>query len=413
MLVIDESTGKKVKKEKCTEVVVSCKNGKLIFGYVEDLSKCVSSMYLCKNGERSFYNALYEKTKNDMFFSNRQGIYIFKENLTENYIISETHIKGRGIFPYNFSRRYEAVENFRIFSGKQTVLGNTKYRLSEYLDYTFGLEFETSEGIIPENICYQDGLIPLRDGSITGLEYSTVVMKGNSGLNLLSQQLETLKKYTSFNKECSLHIHFGGYPLEDKALFKLYQVCLCLQENGELSKILPPFTFETSRYKDSGKDYCKFLPKYKNFESLYRSFVGENYLGSLKQPHPNDPDRKRKWNIPTRYYWINFINMFCYTINKTVEFRFLRPTYNLRKILVWMYIMNAILKYSEEGFNIFDGIKLQDIIKTIYPKEVSDELCLEILKLEILVKSQVRNSGDMIGADLSYENDLFPENELI
>ena len=57
MLVIDELTGKKVRKEKCTEVVVSCKNGKLIFGYVEDLSKCVQSIYLCKNGEKFFYNA--------------------------------------------------------------------------------------------------------------------------------------------------------------------------------------------------------------------------------------------------------------------------------------------------------------------------------------------------------------------
>ena len=98
-------------------------------------------------------------------------------------------------------------------------------------------------------------------------------MKGNSGLNLLSQQLETLKKYTSFNKECSLHIHFGGYPLEDKALFRLYQVCLYLQENGELSKILPPFTFETSRYKDSGKDYCKFLQGLRFLVFLLRLFA--------------------------------------------------------------------------------------------------------------------------------------------
>ena len=73
MLVIDESTGKKVKKEKCTEVVVSCKNGKLILGYVEDLSKCVLSRYFGKDGRSDFYNALYEKTKNDMFFSNHQG----------------------------------------------------------------------------------------------------------------------------------------------------------------------------------------------------------------------------------------------------------------------------------------------------------------------------------------------------
>lgn len=413
MLVIDELTGKKFKKEDCTEVVVSCKDGKIIFGYVKDCSKCVTSLYLDKNGEKTFYKSLYEKTKDDMFFSNKQGIYIFKENLKEEYIIKEIYTKGRNIFPYNFSRKYEAVENFDIFSGKQVILEKKYFRLSKYLNYTFGLEFETSEGIIPENICYRDGLIPLRDGSITGLEYSTVILKGNSGLNLLRQQLDTLKKYTSFNKECSLHIHFGGYPLEDKALFRLYKLCYFLQYNEDFFNMLPPWTFKTSKYKDSEKDYCKLLPRYESFEILYKSFVGENYMGSLEQPHPNDLERKRKWNIPTRYYWINFINMFCYSVNKTAEFRFLRPTYNLRKILVWIYIMNAILKYSEKGYCINDEIKIQDILETIYPKEVSNELKLETLKLKILVNSQVKNSNDMIGSDLSYENDLFKEDEII
>ena len=46
-------------------------------------------------------------------------------------------------------------------------------------------------GYIPQEICYRDGLIPLRDGSISGLEYSTVILKGNKGINLLQQQVET------------------------------------------------------------------------------------------------------------------------------------------------------------------------------------------------------------------------------
>lgn len=136
---------------------------------------------------------------------------------------------------------------------------------------------------------------------------------------------------------------------EKYSLFRLYQLFYRLQETEKLSNLLPPLTFRTSAYKSSGKDYCKLLPCYGSFEDLYYSLVGVPYLGSFEQPHPCDPDRSRKWNIHTRYYWVNFINSFCYKINKTIEFRFLRPTFNRRKILVWMYIFNAIFLYAEKN----------------------------------------------------------------
>jgi hypothetical protein len=63
---------------------------------------------------------------------------------------------------------------------------------------------------------YELGLIPLRDGSITGIEFSTVVLQGNEGLNLLKQQVEALNANTIFDKDCSLHIHFGGLNLTVK-----------------------------------------------------------------------------------------------------------------------------------------------------------------------------------------------------
>ena len=76
-------------------------------------------------------------------------------------------------------------------------------------------------------------------------------------------------------------------------------------------------------------------------------FTGRSYFGSFVQPHPNDLTRERKWQIPQRYHMCNFVNMFCYNVNKTIEMRFLAPTYNLEKILTWLYIFNAILIYAE------------------------------------------------------------------
>lgn len=414
MLVIDEITRRQVDSDRCQKVVVSLDNDQVQFGYVKDPHSYVKALIYTEEGNGQIMPVLYEKLKDKLFFSNRQGIYITKKHVSPDVMVSEICTRGRGIFPYNFRKKYEAIESFNIFKGRQKINENIEFPLSDYLKYTFGLEFETSEGIIPENRIFEDGLIPLRDGSISGLEYSTVVLEGNEGLNLLSQQLKDLKKYTNFNKECSLHIHFGGFPLEKDSLFRLYRLCYRLQETGELSNLLPPLTFRTSAYKSSGKDYCKLLPCYESFEDLYYSLVGVPYLGSLEQPHPCDPDRSRKWNIHTRYYWVNFINSFCYKVNKTIEFRFLRPTFNRRKILVWMYIFNAILLYAEKK-SLYEvkRARLGTVIKAIYPRELAEKINLEMIKLKILVQTQINNYNDRIGASIDLEDGLFKEDDLI
>ena len=70
----------------------------------------------------------------------------------------------------------------------------------------------------PQHRLYELGLIPLRDGSISGIEFSTVVLQGNFGFNLLKQQIEELNEHTIFDKDCSLHVHFGGFKLSGDLL---------------------------------------------------------------------------------------------------------------------------------------------------------------------------------------------------
>lgn len=192
----------------------------------------------------------------------------------------------------------------------------------------------------------------------------------------------------------------------------MYQICLGLQ-NGQLRALVPAYTFKSSEYKANGKDYCNLLPAYRNFDDLYQSLVGRKFLGSFEQPHPNDLKREAKWRIPTRYYWINFINLLCYKVNKTVEFRLLRPSYNFKKIQVWLYILNAILLYAENCKSVSPNrISLPNIIETVYPRELVDKLKTELCKLEILTQNQSR-CADLIGGDLILENKLFPSNEVI
>jgi hypothetical protein len=412
MYFFDELTGKETCHPHPKRVLVRIVNGIYVYGYTTKDSACIR----VKARHGFIAEVLLESPiMNDVIYSNRQGVYLFKEGMTKQEIMIETNTRGRGGFPYTFQRRYEAIESFKIFNNRQEMVGEKKeHPISKYLKYSYGLEFETSEGYIPEHICYRDGLIPLRDGSITGLEYSTVVMNGNDGICLLEQQLKTLREYTIFDKECSLHIHFGNFPMNTDAIFNVYRVCKRLE--GEIQFLVPQYTFNSAKYKNSGKDYCKFLPPsmnpgdrpYRSFEEFYEGLVGKSYEGSLTEPHPSDPGRERKWQIATRYFWVNFINILCYDVNKTIEFRLLRPSYNLEKITYWMYVFNAILVYSESlgKTESVSDISLGKIFKEIYDDETAENLLIETEKVKMLIDTQSKQN-DFIGATIHLEDKLF------
>lgn len=106
------------------------------------------------------------------------------------------------------------------------------------------------------------------------------------------------------------------------------------------------------------------------------------------------------------YFWVNFINALCYTVNKTIEFRLLRPTYNFNKILLWIYIFNAILKYTESDKSLSNVEYIEDVIKVVYEGDLREETLLGIKRLKILRVNQERNN-DFSGQDVSLENRLF------
>lgn len=404
MQVFDEVNKCWIDKLESIKIVIDYIHGEIIYGYTKSTEGLVKMFIRLDDGDHIFYTNL-DAYKSKLLFSKLHGMYFPPSCMSPYNARKEQYIKGCGEFPYIIEKHYEAIENFSIFKNKQSIKDNeTHYLLSDYLKYTFGIEFETSQGYIPENLCFRDGLIPLRDGSINAPEYSTIILNGNKGISLLHQQIETLKEYTNFNKDCSLHMHFGNYPIDPNALFNLYLVCKNLQY--ELESILPKLTFYSSEYKDNGKNYCKKLPTYDNFEMMYEKLVGRNFFGNLYQAHPNDIEHKRKWNISTRYYFVNFINALCYNSNKTIEFRFLRPTYNFKKIILWIYIFNAILEYSEKYFSKKEEITLHTILCKCYPKKLRDELLIGIERIKYASINQQYN-GDYIGAEVWIEDELF------
>lgn len=345
-------------------------------------------------------NVLLRLCNRPIYFNRAKGTYSIVE--PDNEIVF-----AHGGFPYSFERFYSTRYLEEMFQAKNKINTEVMYNYVDELPYTFGMEFETSAGYIPEEELYRVGLIPLRDGSITGLEYSTIVLGGNNGLNALREQINVLKEYTIFDKECSLHIHLGSFTLTPEVLLRLNN----LFAGSDIDYYVVPWAFQTAQYKANGKDYCVKNRQFASFEALYSSLVGRNYFGNLFQPHPADTSGDRKWNISSRYKALNLVNAVCYNNAKTAEFRFLRPTYNFDKILVWLFVLGAFVKYAElPTVKAIKNISVERILKTVYSVELSNmliralKLQREVVQTQSLVKDYYGMRVDIEDQILTYKN---------
>ena len=107
----------------------------------------------------------YDQLKGYLGFDYYRGCYtIGKDTNQYNFPF------GREAFPYNLDKTvYNAKFEEHLFKGKQSVANRIEFKFINELPYTFGLEFETAGGYLPQHKLYELGLIPLRDGSITGI----------------------------------------------------------------------------------------------------------------------------------------------------------------------------------------------------------------------------------------------------
>ena len=407
------------------------------------LNNTVRMVYMKEVPTTHMFNHLYCSVDDVTFdkylvYDNYLGYYRFRIYCKESIYTENIRVVDK--FPYLLQKCYEASELMDNFKNCKIIPNFPNdivdKELSNKLAFTFGIEFETACGLIPQEKCFKDGLIPLHDGSITGIEYSTVVMDSSFGLPLLKQQLADLKKYTFTNKECALHIHMGGFPVSALEICILQRLCVLL-ESTDYDHTIPDYSFYTDRYKASGKSYCKIQPSFSTFADLYSYFAEMPFFGDFSSSHPSDPERTGKWRVAGRYYALNLINMLCYQGPKTIEFRFLRPTFNYRKIRYWLAVFNALLLYSKKLANkwrnspfkstIQDPMEvvtlvfsneivprtcsyLTHIINSTYcdTKELNTQLLKDYDALKCVIIDQ-ENIGDFIGSSLHIEDALFKD----
>lgn len=375
--------------------IVDYQSGRIIMGKFENSKE---QPYINTSSGTYFVYDQSVLERIPLLFNHGTNQYNIKNNIAYTILENRSSMSiytGISRYPstynYSFRREYSASKLIPLFErvDRRKLLNNkeiNKSHIGEFGDFSFGLEFETSSGNISESDCLLYGLIPLKDGSISGNEFTTIPMKGEQGFSLLLNQIEKIKENTDFNKECSLHVHFGNFPINNKSILALNKLLYNVQD--EIGMMFPYWIYQTRSYKHSGKDYCNKINNHPTFESLYRELSGRDmdYAGSLTQNHPLDGDNEHKWQVSPRYKWVNLVNLCFKKTGKTVEFRIHTPTSNKEKIINWMFICSALLKYTmintdsiiakPSTFN----ISLDHILRSVYSEDIYKQLSQYIVK---------------------------------
>jgi hypothetical protein len=124
--------------------------------------------------------------------------------------------------------------------------------------------------------------------------------------------------------------------------------------------MFPLYKVNWENYKE--KNYCEKLPpivatfgkknynRYINnsYHDIYRFLSGGVAFGAdyNRVTKTNPWPGKNKWDIKTRYHWVNFINPL-FGKRDTIEFRIHTPTLNSDKVLNWVFMSAAIIRFAE------------------------------------------------------------------
>lgn len=269
-----------------------------------------------------------------LYWNNKYGFYVGSSDLESNY-----KTQSKYIWPYPINKAYNLVKTFDDF----TIPEVDSEPCYLNLPFTIGMEFETCSGNIPWIKLKENALVPLYDGSISGHEYVTLPLTMKQ-VPVIRRYIQLLKQYTSYNHNCSLHIHFGGFPVEFNKIDFLVKQWSTFQ--NELLEYLPPWSYSVEQYKDNHKAYNKKLNIRDLRSFIYRTTRNEIVSDAdLYLPNQYDEDEERKWNVEGRYFNMNIMHLISGKSHKTVEFRFLRPTGRYDEIKTYILILGGFLKW--------------------------------------------------------------------
>lgn len=326
-------------------------------------------------------------------FNSHSSAYVDRRTLYVKDVLNKTPLDSTYKNSLSYNATSEIISTYKNMFSKSEVKGG---KLSNSINYymknlSFGVEFETIDGVVPTYKSNSLGLIPLRDGSIPGLEYVTIPLQGVEGIQTLLDSADALKRFTTIDESCSLHVHIGNIPRTKSFILALFKVLLFTQDDFySLFPLYKKYNLGVKR-KLYTKEYdlVKFFSRLdmdinvndsdqlnSNFDVLFRHLCGndfESYGNDLDnvESHPSDPGGNSKWYIKARYHWVNFIPLI-FGNKQTVEFRIHTPTVDRDKISYFMCLLGAVVNYTKEN----EQYILSKKFKISKLKNIVDSFCV-------------------------------------
>jgi len=376
-----------------------------------------------------------------------------KRNLNRDdleYLRTPQIVKYRNLdFRYNAAADNSSFLKIRGFYDKfQPAVPMRTQEVSKLLfGKSFGIEFETRGGTIPEKFLGKLGIVPLKDGSLRlpdgkePYEYTTVPFYGAKGLETVKYICEELNKRCIFDDNCSLHVHLGNVKFDKLSIIAYYILIQNIQE--ELYSIFPQYKRDEVKYLNKPKAYNAPLPNiglltnsiYKKKYTSHHEFNAEvdssfskiiEYLtkgGTKEWPgwdsdRPTHPLGNTKWNL-NRYFLVN-INSLVFSSTRTIEFRLSSPTFNFTKVTNWLFICAAIITYAEKYSKEIISRKAKPTLKDILSElkthfgyyefedvvgsEISSYLCDYVDYRKELIAKATKN-GDVLANNIEFKAD--------
>lgn len=359
----------------------------------------ITGFYVHISACRIVYSA--GKKKNYTVAMVHDTVYI--QDLDIHYISVEDAIKdgyhedyGSGMFyskkTQTCKRVWDGKFNFPVTKHDPLGFGEKSltFLKTEGKRYKFGVELETSIGLIPHHVRKRlnmnavfDGSLRDEEGNVKGGEYTTGVLTGDSGFEHLYEIVKELALRCEVNRLCSIHVHISNDKndfAKDTVVYFYKLACLLENEFFMMQPKSRQRNVYCARMNNIVKVDLKAIKKnyevaiYEYYEKILKIIACQKELNSninKDRDHPFGHNCGYDKSTP-RYWWINFVpTMFNTRGNKTytLEFRIHSATLNYIKVQNWVLICMAFVDFCENHKNKFtEDLTLRDVLKAVFPK---------------------------------------------
>lgn len=357
------------------------------------------------------YDFAYAKSSDVVSVSIGRGFYVLKEEeasvletintlmLNEN----ERHTaKVRDLLNSKFSDLDSSENTAKIISsdyqtwpGKHRIYGSSsgfivdkasRVGLTGGIGYGFGVEIETSAGLVDSSSLNRLKFLAVGDRSIGAAEYVTPVLHGNGGIEYLEKLFKLVNSSCFVDDRCSIHVHVGPSPgeginhwnLKFNQQFAINSIRLgCLLEQ-ELYQILP-------KSRNPYNRHCHSIRRFDNIsKENWREYLGAFVFGPQENWKSTLDFRNYKYGengftksnelsnwCGGRYKWLNLVRAYSSCSSPTIEIRIWSPTTNFDKAYNYILLSLAFVRFADvytKEIGVATVLTLEDVIKTVYKK---------------------------------------------